>query len=68
MQCAAECASLQRLFDITAMDMPIAIMSETSMVCAKFLGGRSEYEQRGDENAAFAACFLVGMDVAVRLA
>lgn len=50
------------------MDMPIAIMSETSMVCAKFLGGRSEYEQRGDENAAFAACFLVGMDVAVRLA
>ena len=63
-----ECASLQRLFDITAMDMPIAIMSETSVVCANNLNGWSEAEQRGAENDAFSACFLVGMDVAICLA
>lgn len=35
------------------------------MVCAKNLNSRLESEQRGAENDAFSACFLVGTDVAM---
>jgi hypothetical protein len=45
--------------------MPITVLSETRMVCANYLNERSEFEQRGDENDAFSACFLLGMDVAM---
>lgn len=45
--------------------MPIGVLSQTRVVCANNLNGRSESEQRGAENDAFSACFLVGMDVAM---